>query len=201
MNKTNRTLIVFGNQTAEEIVSAIQQRGDSGFDAILPIEFHDQVEKDPALVSLLESENPTHYIIGIADRKLKLRARLFAETTSLIPHSVIHPTAFVDPSATIGQGVFIGPQSVISVHANIGDHSIVHIHSSVGHHACIGQNCIILPGARISGNVTTGDHVLIGSNAFVFQGVSIGEKATIDALTYVRDDVPPKKVLSCRTSF
>jgi len=199
--KTNRQLIVFGKQTAEEIVSAAKLSEDSQFDKILLVEFHDQIEKDDAFLSVLHSGIPTHYIVGIADRTLKQKACQFAESTQMIPHSVVHPTAFVDPSATIGGGVFIGPQSVISVGASIGNHSIVHIHSSIGHHACLGQNNAILPGARISGNVKTRDQVMIGSNAFVFQGVSIGEKATVDALTYVRHDVPDKKVVSCRASF
>ena len=201
INKTNRQLIVFGKQTAEEIVSAANLSEDSRFDKILSVEFHDQIYDDDAFLSLLQSGISTHYIIGIADRTLKLKACQFAASTQMIPHSVVHPTAFIDPSATIGAGVFIGPQAVVSLHANIGNHSIIHIHSSIGHHACIGQKNAILPGARISGNVKTGSQVMIGSNAFVFQGVSIGELATVDALTYVRHDVPVKKVVSCRSPY
>ncbi|MDB4545391.1 acyltransferase, partial [bacterium] len=87
-----------------------------------------------------------------------------------------------------------------SANARIGNHSIIHIHSSIGHDSQIGEYCAILPGARISGDVVLEDHVLIGSNSFVFQGTQVGRNARIDALTYVRDDIPEKSTLSCRRS-
>ncbi|PHI97376.1 acyl-[acyl-carrier-protein]--UDP-N-acetylglucosamine O-acyltransferase [Parasaccharibacter apium] len=41
----------------------------------------------------------------------------------------IHPTALVDPQASLGQGVFIGPWCVVGPHVRLGDH--VRLHASV----------------------------------------------------------------------
>ena len=49
----------------------------------------------------------------------------------------------------------------------------------------INHNNIILPGARISGNVNIGERSLIGANAFIFQNTNIGNDCVIDAMTYV----------------
>ena len=52
INKTNRQLIVFGKQTAEEIVSAANLSEDSQFDKIFLVEYHDQIDNDDVFLSL-----------------------------------------------------------------------------------------------------------------------------------------------------
>ncbi len=83
----------------------------------------------------------------------------------------------------------------------IGEHSIVHIHSSIGHHAKIGRHCIILPGARISGNVELKNGVLIGSNSFVARQKTIGEYSQVDAMTYVDKDLPSGIIKTSRAKY
>ena len=81
--------------------------------------------------------------------------------------SGIHPSACVDPSATIGANVTIGPLSVVAKGARIGDNSVIgplcfigaqaHIgargylreHVSIGARVRIGQGFTAQPGARI----------------------------------------------------
>lgn len=193
-----RSLIVFGDKTADEIVSAANESCADQFDSIRKFIFHDQIENDADFRSFIEHSSEIDYIIGMIDIRLKPKVREFAEEKKLTPVSIIHPTAYVAPSATIGKGTFIAPQAVVSVNAKIDDHSIIHIHSSIGHDCQIGQYCAVLPGARISGNVTLEDSVMIGSGAFVYQGVHIGRRAQVDALTYVRNDVADKQLISCR---
>ena len=169
---------------------------------------YEGVDKSGAFIRTIESPfqlvnltDPTkNFIAATIDFQLKPRVIQFAESLGLKPFSIIHPSAFIDESAEICEGVFVGPQAVVSANARIGNHSIIHIHSSIGHDSQIGEYCAILPGARISGDVVLEDHVLIGSNSFVFQGTQVGRNARIDALTYVRDDIPEKSTLSCRRS-
>ena len=194
-----RTLIVFGDQTADEVVSAAREACGDKFDSIRKFVYTDQINNDAEFCDFIASSTEIKYILGMIDARLKPKVREFAESKNLIPFSVIHPTAYVAPSAIIGEGTFVGPQAVISVNANIGSHSVVHIHSSVGHDCQLGDYCAILPGARISGNVTLEEGVMVGSGAFVFQGVRVGRRAQIDALTYVRDDVGPRATVSCRS--
>ena len=63
----------------------------------------------------------------------------------------IHPTAVIDPQATIGEDVSIGPFTIIGPNVSIGNgtqigsHCIIENHTSVGennrisHHVCLGQ--------------------------------------------------------------
>ena len=197
--RMTQALIVFGDQTADEIVSAAEEVGGDQFDAIQKFVFHEEIGSNPEFCNFVQSHSNLSYIIGMTDVRMKPRVQTFADKFNMTPVSIIHPTAHVAPSATIGDGVFVAPQAVVSVNVNVEDHSIIHIHSSVGHDCKIGKFCAVLPGARISGNVNLGKSVMVGSGAFIFQGVTIGNRAQVDALTYVRHDVAEKQVVSCRT--
>jgi UDP-3-O-[3-hydroxymyristoyl] glucosamine N-acyltransferase len=80
----------------------------------------------------------------------------------------IHPSAFIDPSASLGAGVFvgafvcIGPDAVIADGARIGEHGLI------GHGATVGS------GSRLSARVTIGDGCTIGARCIVHSGVVIG---------------------------
>lgn len=196
-----RSLVVFGDQTADEIVSAAREVCADQFETIRKFVFTDQIDQNAEFLEFVAAASETFYILGMIDARLKPKVNEFAQNNNMTPYSVIHPTAYVAPSATIGEGTFIAPQAVVAVNAKVGSHSLVHIHSSVGHDCQIGDYCAILPGARISGHVVLEDGVMIGSNAFVFQGVRVGFRSQVDALTYVRNDVEPKRIVSCRAQM
>ncbi|MGI9496974.1 MAG: acetyltransferase [Mariniblastus sp.] len=196
-----QALVVFGDHTASEIVSAAEEACSGSFEVIRKFLFNSQLEQDPEFQDFIASFPRVNYILGMIDSRLKPKARDYAESKNFVPWSVIHPTAYVAPSATICAGTFIGPQAVVSVNAKIGSHCVIHIHSSIGHDCQIGEFCAVLPGARISGNVVIDEGVMIGSGAFVFQGVRVGSRAQIDALTYVRSDVEEKRLVSCRSKM
>jgi sugar O-acyltransferase (sialic acid O-acetyltransferase NeuD family) len=195
-----RTLIVFGSETAEEIVCAARESYAEEFDSIKKFRFDDSLDRDVDFLATIKDATFCKFIVGITDVRLKPKVVEFAESKGMKPVSIIHSTAYVAPSATIGEGTFVAPQAVVSVNAKVGAHSIIHIHSSIGHDSSISQFCAVLPGARISGNVTLEDGVVIGSGSFVFQGVRIGRRAQVDALTYVRQDLIANRTISCRST-
>ena len=185
--------------TGAEVLSAARLGDKSSFASIELIPFEKNISENSVIKALQQSNSDLFYNVAIADQKLKQEAKEFAESESMSAFSVIHPNAIIDPTAKVGEGAFVGPLSVISTNAEIGKHSIIHIHSSIGHHAQLGDYCAILPGARISGHARIGHGVLVGSNAFVFQGVSIGDFAKVDALTYVKENLPSHRIASSRS--
>jgi UDP-3-O-[3-hydroxymyristoyl] glucosamine N-acyltransferase len=193
-----RLLVVFGKRTADEIVSTAKLSNSHFFDRLMTYYFDECLAEELRLDSIPRDFDEVYFCIGVVDYNLRVKIETAATRRGMIPFTIIHPSSVVDVGAQIGVGCFIGPLAVISIDARIGDHSILHIHCSVGHDTLIGRHCAILPGARLSGDVTLGDGVLIGSNAFVFQGSRIGDHTQVDALTYVRGDVQGGQILSLR---
>jgi UDP-3-O-[3-hydroxymyristoyl] glucosamine N-acyltransferase len=155
-----------------------------------------QLDSIEPIIDLVAEQ--VYYCIGVLDVQLRLQIQRASEKKGFQPWSIIHPSAYITATAKIGVGCFVAPLAAIGLDAVIGDHSLVHFHASIGHNAVLGRHCAVLPGARISGHVECQDGVMVGSNAFIFQGTKIGSNVKVDALTYVRRDVPANQTVSMR---
>lgn len=80
----------------------------------------------------------------------------------------IHPSAVVDPDATLGEGVSVGPLAVISAGAVIGAGSVI------GPQCFIGCNVTLGQGAYLREAVTIGARVIIGDRFIAQPGARIG---------------------------
>lgn len=79
----------------------------------------------------------------------------------------IHPTAVIDPTATIGDGAAIAPFVVIGAHVRIGQGARIGAHVSIGRGARIGNQALIHPGVRIGHDVTAGDRLIVQPGASI----------------------------------
>lgn len=122
---------------------------------------------------------------------------------------VVHPTAFVHPSAEligdvwIGAGCYIGPLAslrgdfgriVVREGANVQDTCVMH--------AFPGKDCVVEVNGHIGHGAvlhgcTVGCNALVGMNAVVMDEVEIGEATIVAAGAFVRAGlkVPPKVLL------
>jgi carbonic anhydrase/acetyltransferase-like protein (isoleucine patch superfamily) len=151
--------------------------------------------------SELHNITPHSYIISFTN--FDLREKLLKELDgdeAFRPMSVIAERSYISKPALIGRGTFIAPFAVVSSGAQIGKHCIIHYGASIGHDVVLDDNVIVLPGARVSGNVHIKSRTLIGSNSFIFQGVKIGSDNVVDALTYIRHDLPDNKISFMRST-
>ena len=110
---------------------------------------------------------------------------------------VVHPSAFVHPTAVLIGDIIIGPNCYVgpcaSIRADFGrflmgsgsnfqDNCTAHTFS--GGEVIIGENCNIGHGAVLHGPKIN-DRVLIGMNAVVMDGVQINSDVLVAALTFV----------------
>ena len=191
-------LVVFGARTAEEYVEAATAAMAAGS---LPVSRIEKLYFDPekfASEDACRFGEEVRYIVGIADEEWKRRVVEACKAAGWSAQAVVHPAAVVAASARVGAGAFVGPLAVVSSHAEICEHALVHLHASVGHDCRVGDFSAVLPGARLSGNVSVGAGVVVGSNAFVGAGVRIGDGCRIDAQSYVTQDVPEGFLVSPR---
>lgn len=95
--------------------------------------------------------------------------------------SLIHRTAIVADSASLGSGVIICPFSLISVNSKLGDFVTVNTMSSVGHDSRIGSFSTLSAHVDVTGQVEIGEGVFFGTGAKLLPRISIGDKAVVGA--------------------
>ena len=83
---------------------------------------------------------------------------------------MIHESAIIHPSASIGKDVRIGPNTIISKEARIGNATIIRANCVIEAGAEIGQECII------HNLVNIGKHCIIGDRVTVRPGAIIGNE-------------------------
>jgi sugar O-acyltransferase (sialic acid O-acetyltransferase NeuD family) len=117
--------------------------------------------------------------------------------------TLIHPTAIVTDSATLGEGVIMCPFSIAMPNTSVGTCVSVLYYSAVGHDASVGDFSSVSSQVDLTGFARIGAGVTIGSGARVLPGVSVGDGATVGAGAVVVRSVkpgstvfaPPAKVL------
>lgn len=122
----------------------------------------------------------------------KIRSSLFAKWVSF--SSMIHPTAIIDPAATLGRGVSVGPYAIIEGPANIGDGGQVaaaaHIIGDVSFGAnCYVGNCAVIgaPPQDLSFDLNTNSSITIGKNNTFREHVTVHRSATQGGSTSIGD--------------
>ena len=61
----------------------------------------------------------------------------------------IHPTAIVDPGATVADDVIIGPYCVIGPDVSLDAGIVLHSHVVIGGHTRLGEGCAVFPFASL----------------------------------------------------
>lgn len=114
--------------------------------------------------------------------KLEARGARFA--------SVIHPLAWVAPSATLGDGCIVAPFATVGPWARLGKHVLVNTHVGVGHDSTIGEASELSPHAVLNGWTSLGARAFVGSGAVVTERQSVGTDAKVAAGAVVYSAVP-----------
>lgn len=103
--------------------------------------------------------------------------------------TIIAPTAYVSPRASIGAGTIIMHGAVINAGATIGNNCIINSNALVEHGSRVDDHCHISTGAILNGDVLVGTKSFIGSGSVVKEGTAIGAKSLIGMGTTVRHDI------------
>lgn len=105
-------------------------------------------------------------------------------------HTLVHPTAYVSPQATLGEGVFVGANSVIGPGAVLDSHVFVNRGVTIGHDTHVGAFSRVQPGSNIGGLTRIGYGATVGIGATLLERLVIGDHAFIGAGAVVIADMP-----------
>ncbi|HEV7657187.1 MAG TPA: acetyltransferase [Mycobacteriales bacterium] len=103
---------------------------------------------------------------------------------------VLHPSAVVASTATVGRGTVLLAGVVVTAAASVGDHVAVMPQVVITHDDVVEDFCTIAAGVRLGGGVRLERGAYVGSGALVREGVTVGAGALIGMGSVVTRDVP-----------
>ena len=108
--------------------------------------------------------------------------------------NVVHSSAIISPSVTMGTGNALLAGSIINPHTSIGNNCIINTGTIVEHDCIIEDHVHIATGAKLAGGVTVQEGSHLGIGTLVKQGVTIGRQVIVGAGALVLEDIPDRVV-------
>lgn len=133
--------------------------------------------------------NEAEIIIAIGEPSA--RKKLF-EKIKLRGYSlptIVHPDAYISPTAQLGEGCIVKMLSIISSNTVIGNNVYIQSNAIVGHDVVIKDNCQISSYSNISGHCSIGENVFIGVNSCIKDEINIGNNVIIGMAAAVMKNV------------
>ena len=109
--------------------------------------------------------------------------------------ALLHHSAVVSPSATIGENSHILAGTTIAPKVEIGDACIINTNASVDHECVLAPGVHVAPGTTLCGCVRIGENTLVGAGSVVLPRVKIGANVVIGAGSVVTRDVPDRTLV------
>lgn len=128
-------------------------------------------------------------VLAVGENELRQRLghTLRALGFSLPP--IIHPQAFVAPSATIGQGSVVMARAVVGTSSSVREFAIINTGAIIDHDNVICEAAHVAPGCSLAGWVHVGARALIGVGSAIRPRITIGDDAVVGAGSAVVADV------------
>lgn len=132
---------------------------------------------------------------GIGNMSIRIEVFQYLDRANFFCPTVIHPTAYIEPSATLSSGIQVFSNAYIGSQSKVGYGVIINTSAIVSHDCVIGDYTNISPGAILAGEVEVGAGVLIGMGTTINLQVSIGNGARIGNGSTVKSDVPKNGIV------
>jgi sugar O-acyltransferase (sialic acid O-acetyltransferase NeuD family) len=171
--------------------------GDAGYEVVGFVENLSRERCDDTLEGL-----PIHWIDELGDLVAThlavcglgtTRRSIFVEQAAdrgLRFATVIHPTARVSRTSSIGEGSIVSAGVTVASHAVVGRHVLLNRGALVGHHTVVGDYASIMAGANVAGHCRIGEQVFLGMGSIVIDHISVGPGSVVGAGAVVTKDVP-----------
>jgi sugar O-acyltransferase (sialic acid O-acetyltransferase NeuD family) len=130
------------------------------------------------------------HLLGVIAVGNNLARKRLANLINLRWETLVHPSAYVHPSVSLGAGSVVFAGAIIQPETAIGDHVIVNTGATVDHDCQIGDFVHLAPGVHLAGAVRVGEGVFLGIGSSVVQCLEIGAWTTVGAGGVVVSNLP-----------
>jgi UDP-N-acetylbacillosamine N-acetyltransferase len=172
-----------------------------GYDEIV---FLDDGDNDHLTFAEIVHDKQTPIAFGVGNNKQRSLLFKMVQLHGFEIVTLIHPSAIVSQSATIGLGSVVMPNAVVNAKAYVGSGSIINTGGIVEHECFVDDFVHISPRGALAGNVHVGKYSHIGLGASIIQNITIGENVIVGAGAVVIASIPnnctavgvPAKIIS-----
>ena len=142
------------------------------------------------LGSLVRVHRIHRAVIAVGDNATRRRFADHARSIGLRLPVLIHPNAYVSPTAQLGDGTVVMPGAVVGAHSRLGELCIINTRAVVDHDCDLGDCVHVAPGTTLTGGITVGDSTLIGAGATILPNLIVGSNSIVGAGSTVLKNVP-----------
>lgn len=135
----------------------------------------------------LSSKMPLSAVVAIQDGSIRKK---IVEEHPEFDHweTIIHPTAVIASTTSVGDGSVFFPQVTVSVDSELGSFGLYYIHSIICNDCLIGDYVSIMSGASISEHAEIGDECFIAAGACVYPHKKLGKCSEVAVEATVEKD-------------
>lgn len=131
--------------------------------------------------------------IGVPYVRRQVAESLLARGAEFL--TLVHPTAVVAASATIGAGSILCPYAIVSDSASLGRFALLNYHASIGHDASAGDYTVLSPYATLGGHAQIEPDVFMGLHASVGPGKRVGARSKVSANSCALANAPADSIV------
>lgn len=104
--------------------------------------------------------------------------------------NIVHPSAYVAPSAVLGSGNTVGAQAVINSQSVLADHVLVNNAAIVEHDSYLHNFSTVCPGAKVGGRVELCEGAFICTGAIILPRCRVGKHSVLAAGSILTKNLP-----------
>ena len=129
-------------------------------------------------------------LIAVGYKHFGARRDLFDRFVGKVPFArLVHPSSYVDPSATVGEGAVLLPGCVLDQNAVIAPNALLNTACVVAHDTTVGAHSFLGPGVRLAGFITIESAVFLGIGTIVIDRVRVASGVQTGGGTVVTKDL------------
>lgn len=122
----------------------------------------------------IEKKMPFSAVLAIQEGRIRKK---IVEEHKDFQHweSIIHPTAVIASTVSVGKGNIIFPQVTMSVDSKVGSYGLFYIHATVCNDCRIGDFVSVMSGVQVSERVVVGTQSYLAAGCCIYPSRILGE--------------------------
>lgn len=175
-------LVIYGSRSFAVTVAALAR--DCGHEVVGML---DDLHAGPGVLGTFEDFAAGHEVhadgvlmgIGYNDLPGRWRAWQRVRAAGFDAPTLVHPRAYVAPSAQLGAGCLVMAGALVDRGVTLGEAVVVWPAACLNHDSVVGSNTFVSPSVTLCGDVTVGAHSFIGAAACVADGCHLSEASFV----------------------